>query len=117
MMFNSLEQCHLCRNEYTSMHVEVKPGVLVYACSSCLEKAKDSFIWVCVNCGKAYFRPKEQVLDRLEGYGLENATLLCNGTQLIMGIEICIDCDPQGILEYVQSGTADLDVELCKTAG
>jgi len=116
-MFNSLEQCHLCRNEYTSMHVEVKPGVLVYACSSCLEKAKDSFIWVCVNCGKAYFRPKDQVLDRLESYGLENATLLCNGTQLIMGIEICIDCDPQGILEYVQSGSADLDVELCESAG
>ncbi len=112
-MFNSLEQCHLCRNEYTSMHVEVKPGVLVYACSSCLEKTKDSFIWVCVNCGKAYFRPKDMVRSRLENDGLEKAALLCDGAQLIMGIEICIDCDPQGILEYVQSETADLDVELC----
>ena len=115
-MFNSLEQCHLCRKEYTSMHVEVKPGVLVYACSSCLEKAKESFIWVCVNCGKTYFRPKDLVLNRLHDDGLENANILCNGVQLIMGIEICIDCDPQGILEYVQSGSTDLDVELCKTA-
>jgi len=117
MMFNSLEQCHLCRKEYTSMHVEVKPGVLVYACSSCLEKAKDSFIWVCINCGKAYFRPKDLVLNRLQGYGLENADILCNGAQLIMGTDICIDCDPQGILEYVQSGSDDLEVELCRAAG
>jgi hypothetical protein len=116
-MFNSLEQCHLCRNEYTSMHVEVKPGVLVYACSSCLDKAKDSFIWVCVNCGKAYFRTKNMVRSRLQDYGLKNAALLCDGVQLIMGIEICIDCHPQGILEYVQSGNADLDVELCKATG
>ena len=116
-MFNSLEQCHLCGKEYTSMHVEVKPGVLVYACSSCLEKAKESFIWVCVNCGKTYFRPKDLVLNRLQNDGLENADMLCNGAQLIMGIEICIDCDPQGILEYVQSGSADPDVELCGSAG
>jgi hypothetical protein len=116
-MFNSLECCHICKKEYTSMHVEVKPGVLVYACSYCLERAKDNFIWVCVNCGKAYFRPKDMVLNRLHGYGLENAILLCNGAQLIMGIDICIDCDPQGIMEYVQSGNADFDLELCKAAG
>ncbi len=99
------------------MHVEVKPGVLVYACSSCLEKAKDSFIWVCVNCGKTYFRTKDLVLNRLHDYGLENATVLCDGAQLIMGIDICIDCDPQGILEYVQSGSEELDAELCRAAG
>jgi hypothetical protein len=99
------------------MHVEVKPGVLVYACSSCLKKAKDSFIWVCVNCGRTYFRTKDLVLNRLQGYGLKNATVLCDGAQLIMGIDICIDCDPQGILEYVQSGSEELDAELCRSAG
>jgi len=82
-----------------------------------MEKTKNSFIWVCVNCGKAYFRPKDMVRSRLQDYGLENAALLCDGAQLIMGIEICIDCDPQGILEYVQSGSADPDAELCKATG
>lgn len=91
------------------MHVEIRPGLFVYACSSCMAKAKDNFIWICVSCGKSYFRPKKAVLSRLEGYGLANASVLCDGIQLIMGIDICIECDPQGIVEYVNNEYTELE--------
>jgi hypothetical protein len=112
-MYDSIKQCNICKKEYTSMHVEVKPGVIIHACPKCLDKAKDSFIWICVGCGKTYFRSKESVLSRLESYGLENAELLCDGAQLIMGIDMCIDCNPQGIVDYVNSGQFDMEVEAC----
>ena len=112
-MYDSIKECNICKKEYTSMHVEVKPGIIIHACPQCLEKTKDSFIWICVSCGKTYFRPKEAVVSRLEGYGLENAALLCEGTQLIMGIDMCIECNPQGIVDYVKSGQFDMEVEAC----
>lgn len=112
-MYDSMNQCHICRKEYTSMHVEVKPGIIIFACSSCLEKAKEHFIWVCIHCGKSYFRSKEQVIGRLKGYGMEHAALLCNGAQLILGIDMCIACNPEGIVRYVQSTEQQLDPEPC----
>ncbi len=95
------------------MHVEYKPGVLVYVCPACMEKSRDNFVWLCLNCGKSYFRPKKLVLGRLQHSGLGNASLLGEGIQLIQGIEICIECDPQGILEYVYGKEAELDTRIC----
>jgi hypothetical protein len=110
-MYNAIGQCNICKKEYTSMHVEYRPGIIAYVCPACLEKTKDNFVWLCTNCGKAYFRPKKLVLNKLENSGLENASVLCDGMQLIMGIEICIECNPQGIVEYVNAGNAAPDVE------
>ena len=113
-MFDELKQCNICKNEYTTMHVEYKPGVLVYVCPSCMEKSRDNFVWLCLNCGKSYFRPKKLVIDQLERSGLGNASLLGEGIQLIQGIEICIECDPQGILEYVNCKEEELDTRICE---
>jgi hypothetical protein len=112
-MYDSIKQCDICKQEYTSMHVEVKPGVIIHACPNCLEKAKDHFIWICVSCGKSYFRPKEAVLSRLESYGLENASMLCDGVQLILGIDMCIECNPQGIIDYVNSEEFAIEMGAC----
>ncbi len=112
-MYNTIGQCNICKKEYTSMHVEYKPGTIVYVCPSCLEKTKNNFIWLCMGCGKSYFKPKKLVIDKLENSGLENASLLCEGMQLIMGIDMCIECNPKGILEYVNARNAELEMEAC----
>ena len=111
-MYDSLGQCNLCREEYTSTHIEVKPGTILYVCNRCLEKAKENFVWVCINCGQAYFRPKELILSRLQDAGMEHAPLLCEGVQLIQGIDICIACDPEGIMDYVSAKNAGLDTSV-----
>ncbi len=95
------------------MHVEYKPGIIVYVCPTCLEKTKNNFIWLCIGCGKTYFRSKKTVLNRLENSGLENASLLCEGMQLIMGVDMCIECNPEGILKYVNDGKAELEMASC----
>ncbi|MBI5409544.1 MAG: hypothetical protein HZA14_09295 [Nitrospirae bacterium] len=111
-MFDAIGQCSICKKEYTSMHVEYRPGTIVYICPDCLRKTKDYFIWLCMGCGRSYFRPKKEVLSRLEKYGVENASLLLEGLQLIQGIDICIACDPAGIVEYV-NGNRSMFAEAC----
>jgi len=97
----------ICKKEYTSMHIEYKPGTIIYVCQGCMNKTRDNFIWLCMSCGKSYFRPKESVIGRLEASGLENASLLRDGMQLILGIDMCIECNPQGILDYVYGNEAE----------
>ncbi|MEW6600367.1 MAG: hypothetical protein AB1499_05305 [Nitrospirota bacterium] len=106
-MFDALGQCLICKKEYTSMHIEYKPGTIIYVCQNCMNKTKDNFIWLCMGCGKAYFRPKESVIGRLKASGMGNASLLRDGMQLIVGIDMCIECNPQGILEYVNGSRAE----------
>ncbi|MEN8263831.1 MAG: hypothetical protein ABFR82_10235 [Nitrospirota bacterium] len=108
-MSDSLGQCNICKKEYTTTHVEAKPGVQIYVCPNCLEKSKDNFIWVCTNCGKSHSRPKKMILNRLAHSGLENANLLSEGVPLIQGIDICIECDPEGILEYVMANIPEYE--------
>lgn len=100
-MFDAIGQCLICKNEYTSMHIEYKPGTIIYVCPDCMKKTKDNFIWLCMNCGKSYSRPKDELISRLRGSGLENASMLRDSMQLIMGIDMCIECNPKGIIEYV----------------
>jgi len=114
-MFDALGQCLICKKEYTSMHIEYKPGTIIYVCPSCMKKTRDNFIWLCMNCGKAYFRPKETVISRLKAGGMSNASLLHDGMQLIMGIDMCIDCNPEGILKYVYGEESSLEVGVCDT--
>ncbi len=100
-MFDAIGECLICKKEYTSMHIEYQPGRTIYVCQKCMKKTRDNFIWLCMNCGKSYLRPKETVLSRLEASGLGNASLLRDGMQVVLGIDMCIECNPQGILEYV----------------
>jgi hypothetical protein len=99
---NKVEQCSVCKNEYTSNHAEAMSGVTIYVCEKCLESAKHNFIWICMNCGKVYIRPKSLVLKRIDNFELKRAYLLCEDMQIIQGIDMCIECDPQGIMNYMK---------------
>ena len=102
-MKEELGQCSVCKKEHTSTNVEVTPGVFIYVCSNCLEKAKDNFIWICTSCGKHFMRPKEIVINRTKDPELKRAYMLCKDMQIIQGIDMCISCDPQGIVEFMEA--------------
>jgi len=97
------KQCTICKHEYTSVHTEVMPGVKVYVCNNCMEAAKDNFIWICMSCGKVYLRPKKLVIEKMHDMELKRAYMLCEDMQLIQGIDICVACDPEGILDYMDA--------------
>jgi hypothetical protein len=78
------------------------PGVKIFVCENCLEAAKYNFIWICMNCGKVYVRPKALVLSRINDPELKRAYLLCEDMQIIQGLDMCIECDPQGIVNYMK---------------
>ncbi len=99
-------QCNICKKEYTSKHVEVMPGTVVYVCSQCVEKAKDNFIWLCMNCGKSYIRPKDLVINKIKNYELKRAYMLCEDMLIIQGIDMCIACSPERIVEYMETHQA-----------
>jgi hypothetical protein len=101
MSENKLEQCNICKEEYTSTHVEVLRGVKVYACKSCLEATKDNFIWICINCGRVYIRPKDLMISRINNYEVKRNCLLYRDLQIIIGIDMCIGCNPEGIVNYM----------------
>ncbi|MBI4849152.1 MAG: hypothetical protein HY808_11355 [Nitrospirae bacterium] len=98
---NKFQKCTICKKEYTSTHAEAMPGVVIYVCDKCLETAKNNFIWICMNCGEVYLRPKRLVLERLKDAELQKAYLLCEDMQIIQGIDMCISCDPEGIFNYM----------------
>ncbi len=99
---NKVEKCSICKHEYTSTHVEAMPGVIIYVCADCLEAAKYNFIFICMNCGKVYLRPKALVLKRIGNPGMKKAYTLCMDMQIIQGIDMCIECDPEGIVNYMK---------------
>ncbi|MBI5665018.1 MAG: hypothetical protein HZC49_08050 [Nitrospirae bacterium] len=48
-MSKEVGQCVMCKNEYTSKNVLVRPGKKVHVCTTCMRKAKAnflSFIWM-----------------------------------------------------------------------
>ncbi|UCH45202.1 MAG: hypothetical protein JSV11_00395 [Nitrospiraceae bacterium] len=112
-MYDEMHQCNICKKEYTSMHVEARPGVPVYVCSVCMEKAKDNFIFICLNCGRSFSRPKASIVTRLQNTNFERASMQFIGVQLIQGIDICITCDPQGIVKYVYGEFATEEEKAC----
>ena len=96
-------KCSICKDEYTSIHVEAMPGIMIFVCDNCLEAAKYNFIWICMNCGKVYLRPKDLVINRINNLELKRAYLLCKDMQIIQGIDMCIECDPEGIMDYMEA--------------
>lgn len=102
-MNKKLEKCIICREEYTSIHTEVTIGVKIYVCQNCLESAKQNFIWICMGCGMVYMRPKKVVIHKLKNIELKRAYLLCENMQIIQGIDACIRCDPDLIMEAMET--------------
>jgi len=101
-MKSDIGQCNICKKGHTSTHVEVETGVLVYVCPDCIEKAKDHFIWLCMSCGKSYVRPKDLVINRIKDHELKRAYMLCEDMQIIQGIDMCISCSPERIIDYME---------------
>lgn len=93
--------CSVCGERIASVHTEAMPGTEIYICESCLELAKHNFIWICMSCGRSYFRPKSTVLERLKDPELLRAYEACADMQLIQGIDMCIECDPESVIEHV----------------
>lgn len=104
---NSKGLCHVCRAEMTEIHAEAAPGLHVYVCEKCLETAKQNFIWICMSCGNVYIRPKSLVLKRLADPELKRAYLLCEDRQIIQGIDRCIECDAEGVAEFVSAAKSE----------
>lgn len=98
---NSKGLCHVCRQEATAIHAEIGPGQHVYVCEKCLETAKLNFIWICAHCGSVYIRPKSLVIKRLTDPRLKKAYRECEDMQIIQGIDMCVECDAEGIVECV----------------
>jgi hypothetical protein len=103
---NKHKKCTICKDEYTTIHTEVSPGEIIYVCNTCLEAAKHNFIFICMSCGEVYLRPKKQMIERTGDLELKRAYMLCEDMQIIQGIDMCIQCDPEGILEHVSSHNA-----------
>lgn len=99
----NIEHCSICRHEYTSAHIEARPGLKIYVCENCIEAAEYNFIWICLNCGKVYIRPKALMIKRINNYGLYE------DMQVIQGIDMCIECDPEGIINFMN--TEEMGVE------
>ena len=54
-----------------------------------------------MNCGDVYIRNKKTVLERINNNALKRAYLICENMKIIQGIDKCIECDPEGILVYM----------------
>lgn len=101
--FNRLDQCTICKHEYTTIHCEVVPGVIIFVCQDCLDAAKDNFVWICMGCGQVYLRPKAYVLDRINNDELREAYEACDDVQIIQGLDACVQCDPETIFTSVSA--------------
>ncbi len=100
---NTHKKCNICKKEYTTIHTEVKPGETICVCNTCLETAKNNFIFICISCGEVYLRPKKQMIERIADPETKKAYMLCEDMQLIQGIDMCLHCDPAGIVEHASN--------------
>lgn len=100
---NTHKKCNICKEEYTTIHTEIAPGEIIYVCDNCLEAAKHNFVFICMSCNQVYLRPKKQMIEKTDNFELKRAYMLCEDMQIIQGIDICIQCDPEGIIEHVTS--------------
>jgi len=96
-------ECVVC-HELTPLFAEPVPGHLIFVCHDCLDLAKEYFIFVCMRCGKVHKRSKEMWIKRVTDLKLKEAYIACRDHQIIQGIEMCVECDPDGILKYMDVG-------------
>lgn len=97
------DQCSVCKNEGAGHHAKVMPNKIIFVCNDCLEKAKTNFIFICMNCGASYLRPKALVIARLKNPEMKRAYILCADEQIIQGIDMCVSCDPNGVMNYMDA--------------
>ena len=95
-------KCNICNEVYTTVNVEVAEEIIIFVCSECIDKAKGNFIWLCLSCGKTYIRPKDLVINKIKDHELKRAYMLCEDMQIIQGIEMCISCSPERIIDYME---------------
>ncbi len=93
--------CSVCKEALSTISAEVAPGWQIYVCEDCLEAAKQNFIWICIHCGNVYIRPKALVLKRLADPQLKHAYQQCANEQIIQGVDVCVECEPEAIMQYV----------------
>ncbi len=91
---NRLEPCCICQHEYTTIHLESASGWKIHVCENCIEATKHNFIWMCLNCGEIYIRPKSLVIKNISDYELRKAYARSADMQIIQGIDMCIKCNP-----------------------
>lgn len=108
-MKDSFGKCNICKDRYTSMHVEVSPDSRIFVCSECIEKAKDNFIWLCMTCEKTYIKPKDLVINKIKDHELKRAYMLCKDMLIIQGIDMCIACNPDRIVEFMEAHNESMD--------
>lgn len=94
--------CHICRERYTMQSVQVDERSVIFVCSECIDRAKENFIWLCMTCGKSYIKPKKLVIQRIKDLELKKAYMLCEDMLTIQGIDVCIACSPERILDYAE---------------
>jgi hypothetical protein len=94
--------CHICRDKYTQSSVEIDDAAVIYVCAECIEKARDNFIWICLTCGKSFIKPKQLVINRIKDLELKKAYMLCEDMLVIQGIDVCISCSPERMLDFAE---------------
>ena len=109
VMNDSIGKCSICKEVYTATFVEITPDAGVYICADCAEKAVDNFIWLCITCGKVYINPKELVITKVKDPELKKAYMLCRDAQIIQGIDMCIACHPERIVEYMEMQYSEIE--------
>ena len=95
-------KCNICKEVYTKRSVAVDEGEAVYVCEDCIEAAKKNFIWLCMCCGKTYIRPKDLVIARIKDLEIKRAYMLCENMQIIQGLDMCVACSPERILDIME---------------
>lgn len=108
-MENHFELCTVCNDVYTANQTEIKPELKIYICEDCIDAATYNSIWLCLHCGRAYFRPKNIVIDESTDEELKRAYMLFEETQVIQAIEMCEKCDPNGTERYMKLDITNLD--------
>lgn len=101
-MNDSVGKCSICNNVYTETNVEIESEMTVFVCSDCIDQSKDHFIWLCISCGKSYIKPKQLVISKVKDRELKKAYMLCQDLQIIQGIDTCIFCHPERIIDYME---------------
>lgn len=99
--------CIVCKEAMTTINTEIEDGTKIFVCDKCLETTRQNFIWICMGCRNVYIRPKSIVLQRLNDSHLKEAYQICEGLQIIQGIDRCIECDPEGIMEAVAAAKSE----------
>ncbi|MBC8414515.1 MAG: hypothetical protein ISR96_06955 [Nitrospira sp.] len=94
--------CYICREQHTRIYVEIAKGVAIHLCAECIRKTKDNFIWLCLSCGKSYIKPKYHVIAKVKDRELKKAYMLCEDMMMIQGIDLCIACSPERMVDYLE---------------